>query len=101
MAKKKWSDLGTLRKKEGGKAYLVIGNNVKILVGTYNKESDSVEDYEEVDLGEYRTVALTDPFAGIDGLLSKGYIDEKEANSRIEKIKDKNVKYKVTVPPLD
>lgn len=102
MAKKaKWTDLGTLRKKEGKNPYLVLDKSVKILVGTYNKDTEEYDNFKEVDLGEYRTLQCTDPIKGIDALLDGGHIDEKEHETRTNMIEDKNIMYKVTVPPAD
>lgn len=99
--KKSWPELGTLRKKEGEKPYLVIHPSVKISIGTYNKDTKEYEDFEELDMGDYRTVKCVDPRPGLDGLLDGGHIDEDEHEERLEFLEEKNIRYKLTVPPLD
>lgn len=89
-AKEKWYDLGTLRKpKDKDKnSYIVLDKNVEILVGG-----------KPVDLGDYRTIRLMDPFASLDSLLEGGHIDEPEHQKRTDALTERNVKYKLTVPP--
>ncbi len=104
MAKKKsWPEVGTLRQKneDGSKPYLVIHPSIKILVGSYDKDSESYDNFEEIDLGDYRTVKCIDPMPGLDALLEKGYIDEAEHEKRVETIDNKNVMFKLTVPPSE
>lgn len=99
---KKWTDIGTLRtrEKDGKKiSYLVISDDVKILKGKYNKDTGQVEGYEEVDLGDYRTIQLQKSELSLDSLLSKGYIDEDEYNKRKEQLEKRNIRYNVTIPP--
>ncbi|PCI45920.1 MAG: hypothetical protein COB41_00590 [Proteobacteria bacterium] len=104
MAKSKsWPELGTLRQKneDGSKPYLHIHPSVRILIGSYNSDTESYDNYEELDLGDYRTVKCVDPLSGLDALLEKGYIDEAEHEKRVTVVEDKNIMFKLTVPPSD
>ena len=86
--KEKWFDLGTLRKNEAGKSYIVLDKNVEISVGG-----------KTLDLGDYRTLRLTDPYSSLDGLLESGHITEDEHAQRKDAMQQRNVKFKVTLPP--
>lgn len=99
--KKSWTDIGTVRQAEGKNPYLVISPGVKILVGKYNKDTEEYENFEEVDLGQYSTVKCVDPLPGLDALLEGQYIDEDEHETRLQRIEDKNIRYKLTIPPLE
>lgn len=105
---KKFTDVGELRQRNvkneageviGKKSYLVVDSNIKILKGRFNSETKTVGDYQEVDLGQYRTIELLDPKSGIDGLLAKDYITEEEHQKRMTRLEEKNVKYKLSIPP--
>lgn len=81
--------------------YLVLNGNVKISVGKWNNDKKAVENFEEVDLGQYRTVKCTDPYAGLDALLEGDHINEDEHADRVEFIKDKNIRFNLAVPPVE
>lgn len=106
MAKSKsksWPEIGSLRQRdeEGSKPYLVIHPSIKILVGSFNKDTKEYEDFTELDMGDYRTVKCVNPLAGIDALLDGGYIDEEEHEKKVNMVEEKNVVYKLTVPPSE
>lgn len=103
--KSKWNDIGTLRfrKTEDGTKvpYLVLDKGVKLLVGTFDKTSGEHKDFQEVDLGQYRTVKCMSATAGLDALLAKGFIDEAEHAKRLEQIETKSIGYKLSIPPSE
>lgn len=98
MTKSNWFNLGTLRSKEVEtqdgdtvrKSWIVLDKNVTILV-----------DGEEVNLGDYRTVKLIDPRPGLDSALENGSIDEGKHKELVNGYDERNVVYKLTVPPVD
>ena len=93
MAKKTkqaWAELGAVRKNGDKTSYIVLNKDVEILVKG-----------EKVDLGKYRTVKLMDPKTSLDGLLSKGHIDEAEHSKRLGELQERNVKFKLVVPPSE
>lgn len=89
-----WPELGTLRTKldnEGQrKSYIVLNKNIEILV-----------DGNPLDLGQFRTVRLTDPRKGLDTRLSKGSLTEDDYNEKITALEERNIKYTLVVPPND
>lgn len=89
-----WVDLGSVRERKGKDgqdiSYLVIDKDVEIFVGG-----------EKVDLGEFRTVKLIDPRQGLETALSNGKIDEEKYNERLETLNNKNILFKMTVPPAN
>lgn len=102
MSKSKtWPELGTIRKNKNNKSYIVFGQNVKILVGKYNKETKGYDDYQELDLGEYRTAQLADPRVGLDALLDGQHITETEHSARLSRLDENQVRYKIVVPPSE
>ena len=103
QSKKKpsWAEIGTMRQAEGKKPYLVINPGVKILVGRYNKDSEEYANFEEVDLGDFRTVQCVDPLPALDALLDGDYISEDEHESRLTFLEEKNVRYKLSIPPVE
>lgn len=84
-----WAELGTLREKED-RTYIVLNKNVEVLV-----------DGERVDLGEYRTVKLIDPRKGLETMRDNGRIDDQTYEERISALDERNVVYKLTVPPVN
>jgi hypothetical protein len=99
--KDKWVDIGTLRKNSEGKVYLVLDPSVKLLVGKYDKSEKGFTDFEEVNLGKYRKVVCANPESGINALLDGQHISEDEHQNRLEFIKEKGIRYKLTVPPVE
>ena len=96
-----WTDIGTLRKNREGKVYLVLDPSVKILVGKYDKSSKDFVNHEEVDLGKYRKVVCTNPETGVNALLDGQHITEDEHQNKLEFIKEKGIRYKLTIPPVE
>lgn len=89
-----WAELGTLRERTNDKGdtstYIVLNKNVQILV-----------DGEEVDLGEYRTVKLIDPRKGLETARDNGKIDDETYEERLNALDERNVVFKLTVPPVN
>ena len=89
-----WADLGTVRQrknKDGNLvSYIVLNEGVTVTVQG-----------KEIDLGKYRTVSLVNPMNALDALLEGGHISESEHENRAKFLKDKMVKYKITVPPTN
>lgn len=92
--KTKWVDIGTLRKNEKGTSYIVLDKNVELLV-----KSKENPDGVILDLGQYRQVKLVDPTSGLDSLLENGHIDQEKFDKQHAFLKEKNVRYKLSVPP--
>lgn len=80
---------------------MVINPGVKILVGKYDKELEDYDNFKEIELSEFRTVQCVDPQPGIDALLDGGHITEEEHETKLDFLEEKNVRYKLTIPPLE
>jgi len=101
MAKKKRTNIGTIRvlkgiSKKTNEPYSItkfqFAPNVKILVGTYNKDTRKVENYQEVDLSEYSGSAnVQDSADSLNNLLKLGYIDESEHQKRSSLNEEKGI----------
>lgn len=84
-----WPKIGSIRKGDDGSNYIKLEENVKIFV-----------DGQEVPLNDKRTVQLQDPRAKVTQLKEKGYIDEAEADKRLEKLSGMTwLRYDLFVPP--
>ena len=85
------------------KGWPVIGSIRKSETGSYIKLSEGIEIFmngEKVPLNEKRTVRLDDPRKKVEGLRDRGFIDEAEADKRLEKLAEMSwLKYDLTVPP--
>ena len=85
---KGWPKVGTLRKGDYGH-YIVLEKNVDIMV-----------DGKKLELNEKRTVRLDDPRKKVEMLLEKGFIDEGEAEKRMDTLNANAwLKYELIVPP--
>lgn len=94
--KGKWTRLGTLRKRTNAAGveipYIVINKNIKLV----DRESGN-----EINLGKYLQVNLVNPEKGLDALKNGGFIDEAKYEEQLQFIADKNIKFELTVPPVD
>lgn len=98
MASKKWPEIGLIVKnkfpgkdgKEVTKLALKFADNVTILV-----------DGQPVDMNKYRSANLTSPQEEIEGLYSRGLIEDADIETRREKATELNswLKFKVVLPP--
>lgn len=84
----KWFEIGTLRKKDDGNPYIVLNSKVQILV-----------DGQEVDLGQYRKLTLTDPMKGYTTMLENGRMDKEEFEKQQAFVEEKAVRYRISVAP--
>lgn len=84
-----WFELGTFREKDE-RVYIVLNKNVEVLV-----------DGEKVDLGEYRTVKLIDPRKGLETARDNGKISDETFEERLAGFDERNIVYKLTVPPVN
>jgi hypothetical protein len=75
---KSW-ELATLRKKDG-KAFLVFGPEVRIMVGN-----------REVDMGDFRTLHLNKVQEDLNFKLEQGWISEEKAEKDLEFAEKKGV----------
>lgn len=91
MAKKSkaWPVIGTLRKNDKKIPYIKLADNVKVFI-----------DGEEVELNKFRTVRLEDPREKVRRLAEMGYIEESDADKRLESLAENNwLRYELVLPP--
>ncbi len=85
---KGWPKIGTIRKNDKG-SYIKLEANVTILV-----------DGQPIDMNKQRVVRLEDPRKKVEGLRDRGFIDEAEADKRLEKLSEMTwLKYEMIVAP--
>lgn len=90
---KGWPKIGTLRRstnKAGEKySYIKLEDNVEVYV-----------DGVKVSMNEKRVVRLEDPKANLEGLFSRGIIDESEYTRRMESLAQNDwLKYELKIAP--
>lgn len=92
----KWTRLGTLRKRLTNAGvespYIVLNKNYMIV----ERESGN-----EVDLGQYMQIKLINPVKGLESMKANGIISEEDFDKQMAFIEEKNVKFELTVPPVD
>lgn len=85
---KGWPVIGSLRKGDNG-SYIKLADNVTVFV-----------DGQPVALNSKKTVRLEDPRKKVEGLFERGHIDEKQRDSRLEKLAEMDwLRYDLVVPP--
>lgn len=85
----KWTGIGSLRVGQNGNRNFIVNKNVEIFVDGVKQE-----------LGQYRTVKCFDATDSVQSLLTRGLIDQAEADKRIEYIDEKSIKLDLVIPPL-
>ncbi len=86
--KKGWPVIGSLRKGDNG-SYIKLSDGVEILFNG-----------EKVPLNDKKTVRLEDPRKKVEGLRDRGFIDEAEADKRLEKLSTMEwLRYELVCPP--
>lgn len=86
---KPWPVVGTIRKNENG-SYIVFNDNVTILV-----------DGQEVKMNNSRSAMLQSPVDKLEGLIKRGFIEEKDVEAKRAQAQETNqwLKYEIVVPP--
>lgn len=86
--KKGWPKIGTVRKGKEGGSYIKLEEGVEVFLNG-----------EKVALNKTRTVKLEDPRVKVQQLRDRGYIDEAEADKRLERLAENSwLKYDLVCP---
>ena len=98
--KKKWTQLGTIRKGQSGNLYIRFDNDVENLKELKNAVESQMNSILEGEDKKPLALQLEKPSVKLNRLLDLGYIDEGEFQRRLEKIPE-YIRQEISLPPQD